>query len=851
MLPCGVAVVALAALAAPVAVQAQVQTFDFNIPAQDMASALRAFARQSRQQVVFDGAAVAGKRSPALVGRHSADAGLQMLLANSGLTATRGVQGALMIRPDPAAAPSQKSELEEVVVTARKATERLQDVPVAVTALGGARLLENGHIRIEDVNQLAPSTNVIVTNGRQTSFTIRGLGANPANDGLESSTGVFLDGVYLGRPGMAAMDFIDIQQIEILRGPQGTLYGKNTTAGAINITTALPSFDPGLLAQATLGNYNYQQYQASATGPLAEGLAGRLTAYSTTRGGIVDNVTLGEKTGTLDRRGVRGQLLYEAGDTFSARLVAEYNREQQSGGGGGTITSWGANVPALQAKLQALGARIAVDPDGLTTAAERHNATGARQSAASAELNWRFGDGFKLTSISAFRRWDYESDGDTDNISAEVTTGGVRIRDKQWSQELRLALPQNERFDAVVGAYYFAQRLEADSQTTYGVDAAAALSGVPNAQLPTVARSSPTVAALLAYNNSRWNVLANPSTDSYAGFGQATLHLSPAWNVTGGLRVTHERKRETVSRVNPVDRYTGRPVPGLASQTVAPISVAAKDTAVSYLLSTDYRISPDVMVYALISRGQKAGGVNAALPARGLGASSLVVRPETAMNYEAGLKSEFFERRLAVNLSLFRTDVEDYQASYLTSANGATLQYLTNVGDVRTQGAEAEATLRPFAGLTLNGFVGYTDAKYLSYTNAPCPIEVAGRSFCDLTGQQIAGAPKWTAGVNGAYEHQLSGALIAYASGEYSWRSEYFTSLDNSRYSVTGGYGLLNLRVGLRSEDGRWDIAAWGKNVTDVHLATNAFNFNSLLPGIYVVSVGDPATYGVTLRARF
>jgi iron complex outermembrane receptor protein len=749
-----------------------------------------------------------------------------------------------------AAAPqAAAAAVGEVIVTARKSRERLEDVPIAIAALNGAELNHNGHLRIEDLNALTPSTNIVITNGHQTSVSIRGLGNNPGNDGLEGSAGVFLDGVYLGRPGMAATDLIDISQIEVLRGPQGTLFGKNTTAGAVNITTQAPSFTFGGAAQATYGNYNYQQYQGSVTGPLAgDVLAGRLTAYSTTRSGDVYDVTTGQNVGTLDRTGARGQLLYKPTDDFSLRLIGEYEREQQSTGAVLLFNSPGATPAALQKSLTAVGASIVFDPKGATTAAGQALQTGTRQGAASAEANWTK-NGFTLTSLTAWRRWDYASYSDTDGTAADVITAGYNIHDTQWSQELRLKFPSIGPVDAVTGLYYFQQDLYSDQITAYGPDAAAWLSGVPNSLLPIYAKLSPALAGLVAYNSSRWDVISTPRTRSYAAFGQAVWHVDPKWNVTAGLRVTSETKDETVSRANPTSLTTGAPVTALASQTVAPFSVGISNTAPSWLISTDYHLRPTVMLYGSVSRGEKAGGVNTTVPGAGQTPNSLKVQPETATDVEIGIKGDLFGRKLSFNLDAFHTDVSDYQATFIQTVNGSTVQLLTNVGKVRTQGFEAEGTLRPVAGLTITANGSFNDAIYASYPDGPCAAELTGRTVCNLTGRPVAGAPRWVGNIDMEYEHPVTNALSAYGAVEYSYRSQYYGYLDDSAYSSTGDYGLLNLRAGVRA--GHWDLSVWGKNVGDTRYVANYLSYGSLIPGVYVPFFGDFRTFGVTLRAAF
>ncbi len=750
----------------------------------------------------------------------------------------------------PAPDPTLADTGDQVVVTARKTSEKLQDVPVAITAISGADLARNDHVRLEDLNQLVPSANVVITNGHQTSISIRGIGNNPGSDGLENSAGVFLDGVYLGRPGMAATDLIDIKQVEVLRGPQGTLFGKNTTAGLVNITTELPSFTTEFKGQASYGNFNYQQYQASLSGPVSDTLAVRVTGYRTTRDGIVDNITTGKKTSDLDRAGARVQLLWKPTSNLSVRLIGEYGSEQQSSGAVSIIPTWGITPNLIKAKLAATGGVIAVDPRGRTTAVDGPTDTGTRQGAGSAQIDWDIGGGFKLTSITAFRYWQYDSNSDTEGSSADVMYGGYHIQDRQWTEELRLALPRIGRVDSVVGVYYFNQYVETNQHLNYGKDAAAWLSGVPNALLPVYAQYSPALATLLAYNRTQWNTFADPLTHSIAAFGQANWHVMPNWNITAGIRQTHETKREDVYRPTPVSSITGQPVAALANQAAGPIHAEISNSAPSFLISSDYHPTPGLMFYALVSRGQKAGGLNTTLPPNGLGADALKVEPEIATNYEAGIKSDLFAHRVQLNLSLFRTDIRNYQANVLQEVNGQVVQLLTNAGAARTQGIEAEATLQPVTGLSLHGYAAFNDAIYRSYRNGPCPIGVAAAT-CDLSGKPIAGAPKWTLGANGSYEHDIGGRLTGYASAEYSWRSHFYGSLDDSPMTLTGGYGLLNLRLGIRAKDRLWDLSVWGRNVTNVAYATNYFNYGSVLPGTYVAFFGDPATYGATLRFNF
>lgn len=781
-------------------------------------------------------------------GRRSLAVGLSGLLCSTAL----GLSGPALADDGPAAAAATSTGVAEVVVTARKRAEKLQDVPISITAVSGSALIQGQHLQVQDLNEFAPSTNIVIPSPHQTSFSIRGLGANPSNDGLEQSAGVFVDGVYLGRPGMAVFDLIDINQIEMLRGPQGTLYGKNTTAGAVNITTAQPSFTPGATLQVTGGNLGYVQVQGTATGPiLGDVLAGRLTAYETSRDGWVRDTTNGDTLDGIHRDGVRGQLLYKPDNHFSLRLIGEFHEENDSNGAT-LFNSWGAKESTWRKDLAAVGAQIDVNPDGDTTAAAGATVIRTRQAALSAQADYDFGDGLTLTSITAWRKWSYYSLSDVDGSTVDVLNAGYNVHDEQFSQELRIATPKDRPVEAVAGAYYFQQDLTVDQSTLYGPTADAYLAGIPAALLPVYAHYSPALAALLAYPNTRWDIWGAPKTHSYALFGQGTWHATSKLNVTAGLRETYETKDESIWRPNPISTTTGLPSAALAYETYPAANVGVANWAPSGLVSVDYKLTPDFMAYASVSQGEKAGGVSTSLPGTGLGLDSLKVKPEVAQDLELGIKSQWFDHRLQFNLNGFYTKVRDYQATYFETPPGgtSTVQVLTNVGRVRTEGVEAELTARPIDGLTLNATGSYNDAIYASYPDGPCPVEV-NAATCNLTGKPVAGAPRWIANLGGQYEHPVTDAMVGYFEANYSWRSHYYGYLDDSAYDRTGDYGLVDLRLGLRAANGHWDVSLWAKNLGDAHYVASYLNYGSLTPGAYIPFFGDPRTYGLTLKAGF
>ncbi|EPO7857175.1 TonB-dependent receptor [Pseudomonas aeruginosa] len=723
--------------------------------------------------------------------------------------------------------------LGKVTVTARRREEDSQKVPTPITVLGGETLEAQRISRVQDLQQVLPSVNVAYIHARQSSVAVRGIGNNPASDGLEGSAGIYLDNVYLGRPGMAVFDLLDIEQLELLRGPQGTLFGKNTTAGVLNISTRAPTFTAERTVEVSGGQDGYFQGRGTVSGPLGETLAGRLSAYRTRDD---DNYLNGG-----ERQGARGQLLFEPNEDFSLRWIADYNEEDSSNGS--MVVYGGAERFWQRAAL--VGASPLRDPQRRKVNINGRQHVSVHQGGSSLEANWNLAGGYRLTSISAYRYWHFTPANDEQlNVSA-INDTGVEVHDRQFSQEIRLASPTGGAFDYVVGAYAFRQNLGNKTFTSYGPLADLYLLG----------------ANLGALNDTYSKANGKIETDSFALFAQGTWHLTERLDFTAGLRGTYEEKNAKVERFAPLG---GAAVGGVGA-AVRNGQLGAYDSgdlsqynfAPSALLSLSYQFSDDLLGYASLSHGEKSGGVNLAVgSAPSAGADSLLVGPERANDAELGLKSTLFDRRLLLNANLFWTGIHGYQATTLYQAPGSTqlVQVLANAGSVRSRGLEFEATALPLRGLTLNFNGSYNDVTYLSFKDAPCPAEVSTRpgapSSCDLTGQRVVGASKWIANLNGEYQWRLDDRFQPYVSASYAYRSAAEGTLDNSDLSKIDGYALVNLAAGLRSDlgDGQLDTSVWLKNAFDKDYYLSAF---ASINGSYTASVGQPRTLGVSLRYDF
>ena len=751
----------------------------------------------------------------------------------------------------------------DIVVTSRRREERAQDVPIALTVINEELLNRTGAYNIGQITQLAPSVQLLSPNARNTAITIRGLGASYglANDGLEQGVGIYIDQVYYSRPATATLDFVDIDRIEILRGPQGTLFGKNTTAGALNITTRAPSFTPDAQGEITVGDYGFVQAKATVSGPLiADTLAARLSFVSTQRDGVVDNVTVGHAQNAQKSISLHGQLLWEVNDRLRARLYADYSDQtpdcctQLYVRYGQTQKPANLQFPALSAGLGYVPG--STNPYDRTADVDGAIAADQIQRGVSAIIDYDFGFA-TLTSISAWRAWDWRPANDRDYTALDITRQSANPSDQdQWSQELRLSSTGSNRVDWTVGLYAFHQAVETHGITEYGRDASYWLTTVRD--MATNALVPGTNPGLLdgyeVFNDSRIE------TDSVAVFGQVTWNITDRLHLTPGLRYTHEEKSgqydATVSGGG-----TGSAADLTRRLGVArPQSYAAEisDGDLSGQASLSYDINDNILAYGSLARGYKSGGINmAGIPNLPSGAPSLTnatVEPEVVTTYELGLKTQLFDKRVTANLAAYRTDVDDYQANVVDTGPGALRGYLANAKKVEIQGIELDAFARPAPWLDAYANVSWTDAKYADFANGPCPLESIGTTTvaCDLSGKDLPGVSPWAGSLGGELHRNVSGLGYtgeAYFGADTSYRSTYNADAAVSKYTGIEGYSLVNLRAGFRSDNG-WEAFVFVKNAFDedyLQLLTVQAGNSGLILG----TPGDPRTVGLTLRAKY
>ncbi|KUR72479.1 TonB-dependent receptor [Novosphingobium fuchskuhlense] len=768
--------------------------------------------------------------------------------------------------PDEAAVSSADGGEAIVVTGSRRREEKVQDIPVAVSVVSAAALERRGDFTLAQIQAQVPSLQVFSFNPRNTNINIRGLGSNVAltNDGLENGVGFYIDNVYYGRVGTTQFDLVDLEALEVLRGPQGTLFGKNTTSGVINITSRKPSFTPEFSGWADVGNYGFYQLRASASGGLIpDKLAVRISGAISQNNGFTFNKTQNSRAQNYYNESIRAQLLFTPTSDLSIRVIGDYSRQKQDNvlnlfvSNTATYTD-GNPIPNSFSIRTArfpgytLPSFNAFDRVG---EADSHYQANMKGYGVSGEINWDLG-GSELTAITAYRWWDWDPANDGESTSLPVIVKAQQAnRQRQFSEEVRLASKGSNTLDYVIGAYYFWQTVKGYGATGYGAAA-------PTWFIPAV----PAPVANAALSGYEVNSFSEPRTKSYALFGQTDWHITPTLTLTTGLRFTHEEKTGTFEQwVASAPDISAFPAPAqTAIQTIRNnfnrviprFETKLKDDSLSGLVSLGWKVAPDVLVYGTYSHGNKSGGLN--LTQLPITITDPSVRPEKVDSFEVGVKSQFLDRRATLNIAGFWTEIRDYQTA-ITDTDpiiiGVTRQYIANIPKVRSKGVEGDFRYAPSDRFAFNASASYTDAKYVTYTNAPLAPEIdpvrAGLPnlvAADLSGQQLPGVPKFAYTVGADGNLPVTGSISAYSHIDWSYRSSFNTSSSNSSLAQIKGYGLINARLGLRTESGLWDLAIWAKNLLDKDY------YLSLSPaatGVVTGQVGEPRTFGATLRTRF
>ena len=748
-------------------------------------------------------------------------------------------------------------QLSEVAVTARRRTERVQNVPIPISVVGGARVENAGAFNVNRLKELVPAVQLYSSNPRNTTLNIRGLGSTfgLTNDGIDPGVGFYVDGVYFARPAATTLDFIDVERIEVLRGPQGTLFGKNTTAGAFNITTRKPSFTPEVNFEASYGNFGYVQAKSSVTGPLTKNLAARVSFSGTQRDGVLYNVATDQNVNDLNNLGFRGQLLYAPSNNVNILFAGDVSRQRPNGYAqvvAGVVPTQRAAYRQFEQIIADLGYNLPsrnpfdrkIDHD---TPWRSDNDLGG----VSLNADIKIGSG-TLTSTTAWRYWNWNPSNDRDFTGLPVLSlSQAPSKHQQWSQEIRYAGDLSSRLSGVFGVYAIGQRLKTDPYHTEE-------SGAAQWRFSQNSTSDlwATPGLLDGYGIRTYSKL---TSFSGAVFGQLDWSITDQIHLLPGLRFNYDDKKVDFNRQTYGGLQTDDPALLAIKRAVYTDQVFnanTDNTNLSGQLTLAYKPNDRINSYATFSTNYKPVGLNlGGLPTNN-GEPMLElakIKPEYVTHYEIGIKTTPLDNA-TLNFSVYNTDIKDFQTQVQTAEVGVNRGYLANAEKVRVRGAELDGNVFIGNVFSLYGALSYTDGKYISFKNAPVPLEETGgeSAFKDISGGKLPGISKWAGSLGGQVDipgkFLTLGGSYFFAIDSY-FRSSFSSSPSPSQYLNVDGYLLLNARLGFQASQSV-SFFIWSRNLLDKDY------FEQLLPaagnaGHYAAVLGDPRTFGATIRYSF
>ena len=710
---------------------------------------------------------------------------------------------------DPASVSQTGESGGAIVVTARRREERLIDVPISVTAITGEELQRRGALDITDVAQSVPNVTLEPSRGTNSTLTafIRGIGQQDPVSGFEQGVGIYLDDVYLNRPQAAVLDIYDVERIEVLRGPQGTLYGRNTIGGAIKYVTRRLPQDFDLRVRATYGTYDQAEGVLTASAPVNDILRVGGSVARLSRGGFGDNLTTGRENYNKDIWAARGSVeLGGYGEPVFLRLSGDYTKDESDPRGGHRL------IPALVSGAPVLD-DVFDSRGGLLDPEQDVESYGF---ALNAEIT--MSDALTFRSISAWRKDDSASPIDFDALPAIDLDVPAFYRNEQLSQEVQLLWDDGGSFSGLLGAYY----LDAEADTQFDV------------------RLFTTVPGLTAFTQ------ANVDTQTYAVFADATFDLNSQFSVSLGGRYTWDERSADILRQSYVGGgspvFGGAGIPAGAPSTN--FSGSAEFEKFTPRASVSFKPTPDHNIYASYSKGFKGGGfdprgvgTNAPaaipfMPTDGEVADFLSFDPETVDSYEIGYKGNLLNDRLYIAAAGFYADYTDVQipgsvACTVLVAGVATPSFcgvVSNAGAATFKGFELEASARFGQGFNLSGALGYIDAQYDEFiTNiGGVPVDVADQ-------REVQNTPEWTANATASYVAAIGRGDLAFT-GSVSYRSKTFQFEVPNEFLDQEGYALVDASVAYTAPGGRWSLGVYGKNLFDEEYKTSGYTFVNIAP---------------------
>jgi len=703
-------------------------------------------------------------------------------------------------RPDANAANDHLEVIQDIVVTAQKRSESLQRTPLSITALTGDTLGKRGVASLLDLQSAVPNVNI----AQRISYgvvTIRGVGYDVLTPGADSSVAVHQDGVYISRPAAALTSLFDIERIEVARGPQGTLYGRNATGGAVNIISRAPTENLSGYLTAGYGNFNAYSVEGAIGGTLVPGLlTARIAGKVEGRDGYGKNLFNGRDVDDLRSRAVRASFRLTPADNFTADLILDYFREKDSNFAFHFLGTYDPSEPVLPG----------VSYGGITAPNIRDVANDAQPLnnrefyGANLTLKWNLADGLSLRSISGARRSNSQFTSDLDATTFNYTSFFQEERDYQLSQELQ-GVYHNDRIDAILGGYYFYEHNFGATIVPFN----AAIPTLPHTGAPAVPWPPLDEQGLLI-------------TRAEAVFGQITYKFTDQLSATIGGRYSHESKD-----VDETATFFG----------TTPQKKTIAFSAFTPKFGLQFQANRNLLAYVSVSKGFKSGGF-------ALGQAIPPFQPENIWSYEAGLKLTMLNGKLRANGAVFHYDYDNLQTGVVNSVGTAIVN-----ANAKVDGAEIELEARPVPALTLTANASYLHARYSRFRGIDDP-GIAGVNPLDLDGNSLSQSPKFT--FNVAAEYNVATNLGTFTPRvDYSHTSKYYFTPFNVESMSQSAYGLLNASLRFATRDDKWSVELYARNLTDKLVVAGGFVGFFGVGSPEVVSLAPPRTYGARVSVKF
>ncbi len=700
--------------------------------------------------------------------------------------------------------------LESMTVTAERTESTIQDTAISVSALSGVALEESSIFDTEALSYSVPG--LVIQRDVVGKAVIRGIGTENFTVGGDPGVATYVDGAYIARSSVSIFDFFDVDRVEVLRGPQGTLYGRNATGGVINVISRAPTDEFEAHANLTFGNFNGQRFDAAASGPLGDTVRARLAGLYSKRDGFTDNIfpNVGRGLDELDTKdlwALRGRLDVDLADNLALELIADVYRDDSNPPAfwyTDDTLPWQGPTSEFPRDLRTISHGYETQTPGFTDL-ETGQANRQDQTGYTGRLTWE-SDNFTLTSTTAFRETEFDWINDGDGLSDFLVVYFQRDESEQFTQDIQIASTTDDAFQWIAGVFY----LNEDSIGKYAIPLGPAFGGIT-----------------ILYDGTNY-------TNAFGAFVEGTYDFG-RWAVTLGARYSDEEKDATLDYV-------------ISSATLAQFEDTASFDSITPRLVVEYDVNEDIMLYGSATKGFKSGGF------------SLLDNPlnsfdeESVWAYEIGAKTTLFEDRLEFNTAAFYYDYSDQQLSQVTNLATQT----TNAGSSTIRGIEAEFKALLSANVRIDGNLAYLDTEFDEFCtvdtrNPALPIDTATcNGTPNLAGNELPRSPELQANLAVTFETSLTESLDGFARAEWQYTGDQFFSVFNRSNIAQDSFSVFNASIGIDSADGRWSVQIWGRNLADEEYFSNLFE-SGVLDTVVVPQgfVAPPRTYGVTLSVRY